>query len=603
MNSGFNKIFAIVILVAMAFFCCAGDRTESNEPVDSEVAASSVSTEEGATKNPVASGQRSADQIEAELAREYYKDCVDNLKWALGIVIALVVGFVGYAIFKSKREYTEALADVKEALRDAREACKEARTASDKAREYEEKAQKSLVCVDEEVSKKLKEIEDKNKTLITNLVQEAEKQRDISRMEAERQRKISELLNKGLQAMQAKDFKSAVDCFSQLVEGFQVEIAPVYYGWGIALAELAKQREGFEAEKLLIQSFENFEKAVKIQPDYKTFNDCGNVLMDLAKLKEGIDAEEFIKQALGRYEKAVQVSPDGYEAYNNWGVALRELAKRKAGFEAETLLKQACEKYEKSIQIKPDNHKGYNNWGNVLSDLAREKEGIEAEVLLRHAFDQYEKSTQIKSDDHETYHNWGIVLSYLADQKEGVEAEEILRQAIMKYERSTQIEPKQHNAYNGWGVALCKLAEHAEGVESEALFKQAIEKYEKSLQIKTDKYEAYNNWSKTLLDLAKKEEGEERKSMLEEAKKKCLMAESIKTGSGAYNLACAYALLGEEAECRKWLEAGAHAGTLPACNHAMSDLDLESVRDTDWFKQIPWPDNIKKDCDSKLEMS
>ena len=86
---------------------------------------------------------RFANYIEAELAREYYKDCVQNLKWALGIIIGFVLVFIGYAIFKSRREYRDALADVKEALRDAREACREARAASDKAREYEEKARET----------------------------------------------------------------------------------------------------------------------------------------------------------------------------------------------------------------------------------------------------------------------------------------------------------------------------------------------------------------------------------------------------------------------------------------------------------------------------
>ena len=399
MKSQFKKIVVVVVLSALAFPSYAAIEPEPNRPTDSKVQSSVDAPQREVTQNLVPQESRPPGQIEAELGKEYYKDCVQTLRWALGIIVA----FVAYVVFKSGREHKEALADVKQTLGDAREACKEARAASDKAREYEEKAQERLSRVDEMVGAKLKEIEEKGKALIASLIQEGEKQR-----------KISELWNEGSRAAKAEDFAGAADCFRRIIEDFKVENAV---------------------------------------------------------------------------------------AYNNWGAALCDLAKRKEGAESEELFRASFEKYEKAVQIKPDYHMAYSNWGNALSDLARRKTGA----------------------------------------------------------------------------------------ESEELFRASFEKYQKAVQIKPDYHEAYSNWGKAILILEKSKDGENRGKLLDEAKQKCLKAESIKEGSGAYNLACASVLLGEETECRKWLETGERCGTLPTRGYVMSDADLESVRDKEWFKQIQWP--------------
>ena len=463
MDIEIKRIIAIAILFVLAFACYAGVAPEPNVPNVVKAELSNENTKVDSVATLVPEKQKSTDQIEAELAKEYYKECVDTLKWALGIIVALLVGFVGYAIFKSGREYRETLVDVKQALGDAREACNEARAASDKAREYEEKAQVRLSSLDEAVGTKLKEIEEKGKTLITGLMQEAENQREASREEAEKQRKINESWNEGLRAAKDEDFELAAKCFGQMAKD------------------------------------SNFENAV---------------------------------------------------AYNNWGATLSDLAKRKEGAESEVLLRESIEKYEKAVQIKPDYHGAYNNWGIAFCRLAERKEGDKSEVLLRASFEKYEKAVQIEKD--------------------------------------------YHQAYNNWANALSNLAKRKEGKESESLFGESFEKYERAIQIKPDNQKAYNDWAIMLIELAKRKDGENRGRLLEEAKQKCLEAESIKEGSGAYNLACACALLGDEAECRKWLETCERCSALPTRSDAMSDSDLESVRDKEWFKQIRWADDKKR---------
>jgi len=150
------------------------------------------------------------------------------------------------------------------------------------------------------------------------------------------------------------------------------------------------------------------------------------------------------------------------------------------------------------------------------------------------------------------------------------------------------IKPDKHEAYSNWGAAIAELAKRKEGAESEELFRASFEKYQKAVEIKPDMHEAYNNWGAALIELAKRKDGGDRIKLLGEAEQKCLKAESIKEGSGAYNLACVNALLGDEPECRKWLETAHRCGTLPMRSEVMSDPDLESVRDKEWFKQLQW---------------
>ncbi len=149
-------------------------------------------------------------------------------------------------------------------------------------------------------------------------------------------------------------------------------------------------------------------------------------------------------------------------------------------------------------------------------------------------------------------------------------------------------EDNDHEIYNNWGIILTNLAESKEGKEAEELFNQAFEKYKKAIEVEPEYCSAYKNWSIALIDMSKLKEGKDVEDLLKQAEEKCLKVESIKAGQGAYNLACVYALRGNEDKCQEWLKVGEKAGTLPTREHAMADDDLKSVRDKDWFKELRW---------------
>ncbi|MBP7390055.1 MAG: SIR2 family protein, partial [Chitinophagales bacterium] len=254
-------------------------------------------------------------------------------------------------------------------------------------------------------------------------------------------------------------------------------LAGLYSDWGISLGNLAKTKEGKEAEDLYYQSFEKYNKAIEIKPDtHEAYNNWGNSLGNLAKTKEGKEAEDLYHQSFEKYRKAIEIKPDIHEAYNNWGNSLGDLAKAKKGKEAEDLYYQSFEKYRKAIEIKPDNHEAYNNWGVSLGNLAKTKEGKEAEDLYHQSFEKLRKAIEIKPDKHRAYNNWGISLGNLAKTKEGKEAEDLYYQLFEKYRRAIEIKPDIHETYNNWGISLGNLAKTKEGKEAEDLYHQSFEK-------------------------------------------------------------------------------------------------------------------------------
>ena len=141
-------------------------------------------------------------------------------------------------------------------------------------------------------------------------------------------------------------------------------------------------------------------------------------------------------------------------------------------------------------------------------------------------------------------------------------------------------------AYLMQGNALLSQARTKTGDEADRLFALAAEKFQAALAIKPDMHEALNNWGSALSDQARTKTGDEFDATLDAAKQKLLQAEAIKPGVGSYNLACVSALKGKEYEAQKWLMQCQQQGQLPTREHLNQDHDLDSIRDTDWFRRF-----------------
>ncbi|MBK9718219.1 MAG: SIR2 family protein [Saprospiraceae bacterium] len=247
--------------------------------------------------------------------------------------------------------------------------------------------------------------------------------------------------------------------------------------WGTYLGDLAKTKEGKDAEVLYFQAFEKFQKAIDINPDHNVaFYNWGTYLGNLAEIKDGKEAEALYIQAFEKYQKAIEINPEYYQTFYNWGTYLGDLAKiKKAKMQRHCICKPL--KNSKAIDINPENKNSYYNWGTYLGNLAETKEGKEAEALYMQAFEKYQKALDIQPDKDDVFNNWGINLGNLAKTKKGIDAEALHIQAFEKFQKAIDIKPENNVAFYNWGTYLGNLAQIKEGQEAEALYMQSFEKF------------------------------------------------------------------------------------------------------------------------------
>lgn len=205
-----------------------------------------------------------------------------------------------------------------------------------------------------------------------------------------------------------------------------------------------------------------------------------------------------------------------------------------------------------------------------------------AEAKLKNIGEKTQKSTQ--EIDIKTINQMRI--TELWSDAVRLDKEGAYAKACEKYAEVVNINPKLYQVYRNWGNVLDDWAK-LKG--NEEYFKDACGKYAKAIEIKPDDYDSYNSWCATILDWAKFKKGtSEYYSLLNQAEEKALKAESLKKGEGTYNLACVYALRDNKQECRKWLLSGQEAGLLESRDYAMNDIDFDSVKNEQWFREIKW---------------
>ncbi|HYV25504.1 MAG TPA: SIR2 family protein [Pyrinomonadaceae bacterium] len=287
-------------------------------------------------------------------------------------------------------------------------------------------------------------------------------------------------------------------------------IAWAYVGLGNEKYDQALTKSGKKADRLFAQSYDNYEAAIKIQPDkQEAFFNWGNTLSEQAKTKSGEEANGLFAQSYEKFEVATKMRPEDHEAFNNWGIALSDHAGTKSGEEADKLFTQSYEKFEAATKIRPNYHDAFNNWGVALWDQALTKSDGEADSLFRQAYAKYKTATEIKPDYPELFYNWGSTLSDQARTKSGEEANRLFVQAYEKYEAATKIKPNYSIAFNNWGSALSDHALTKTGVQANRLFAQSYEKYEAATNIRPSYHEAFHNWGAALSDQAKIKRGDE----------------------------------------------------------------------------------------------
>ena len=200
----------------------------------------------------------------------------------------------------------------------------------------------------------------------------------------------------------------------------------------------------FFKQNLLNQAVENYNKAIKINPNYaQAYNNLGAAFHKRNKISDAINS----------FKKATSLKPNFAEPFNNLGNIMFELG----NFE------EALSYFERTIEIKHDFEIIFANLGKTNLELGKKKE----------ALDNFKKALKLKQDSPEIYNNIGVVYSALSRFDE----------SLLSFKKAIELKPNHEKAYNNLGNLLNSLGRHDESSRA----------YHKAIKIKPDYSKAYSN--------------------------------------------------------------------------------------------------------------
>lgn len=179
--------------------------------------------------------------------------------------------------------------------------------------------------------------------------------------------------------------------------------------------------------------------------------------------------------------------------------------------------------------------------------LARKSEGSKSDQLFISAYEGFAAVVEGDLVRGEALYNWGFSLLHQAKSKNEDESVKLYLSAITKFNFCLLVSPEHLGAAIDGGVAYMDLARILEVDASDELYDLAGEFFEN--------------------------------------------AERIQRGSAAYNLACVYALRGQDKACAEALALSRESGSLPDATEISQDSDLAKMRNATWF--VEFIDKVK----------
>ncbi len=372
-----------------------------------------------------------------------------------------------------------------------------------------------------------------------------------------------QFVKEGNRLLQSGKHEQAIEKYKQAIK-IKNDYAQAFNSWGFALAQLAKQKKGEDADTLFQKAFDKYNKASVLNSKAtQIFDNWGWALQQFAHKKQGKQFEDLLKQAFDKYNNAVNIDPYNITALYHWAEALTELAHQEENKETEKLLEQACEKYRKVTELAPNHTIAFNNYGTVLQELSDYKHGQEAKELLRIASNQYKQAIKLNIDpkyidpvlnccnvlarllkyktgqeaeslyqtinnQYQTivkfnftnaiiFYNWGIFLENYANRKTGEEAKSLYKEACILYKQAIRLDSNLYSAYLQLGRSLVALADKTQEGEAESLYEEACFAYENAHKISSTNFDLFFNWGISLKKLADLKTGKEAEQLYEKS--------------------------------------------------------------------------------------
>lgn len=247
---------------------------------------------------------------------------------------------------------------------------------------------------------------------------------------------LQQLLQQGGNAFSQGNLELALQCCSTVLMQIPNEVNALH------LKALA-----LKAGKRFLESKENFEKAVSVQPkNPEIHNNFGNLLRDMGRYEE----------ATAQYRKALQYRPGFVDPWFNMGLTAQAAGNHAAATDA---LKQA-------LKLKPQDARYHNALGISLKELER----------LDEAADAYNAALKISPRHYRALHNLGVVYRLQNKQVKAVDC----------FNKALAIEPRIAELRYNLANALYELGE----------YDKADEEYRTAIGLKPDFLDAHETLNK-----------------------------------------------------------------------------------------------------------
>lgn len=275
--------------------------------------------------------------------------------------------------------------------------------------------------------------------------------------------------------------------------------------------------------------------------------------------------------------------------HHGWSQLLGAQAQLEFRDRALALLDRAVEKARLSVQEDPSDADSAVAWSNLLQEKVMRAEKSAAEPLFLEVRERFEDALRIAPEDPSILEDYGDALVESGHRLGGDAAAPRFVDAINCYRCALLLKPTSWPALTGWGGALVAQAGAAAGEERAGLLLLAEEKFRSAYALVPESADALERYGWFLLQRAQLST-DDPEACLQTARDKLLAATTIRPTTGAFNLACVFARLGDEAECRRWLEVAAQHGDLKnPIEDVLADPDLQVYADRPWFLEALGP--------------
>lgn len=298
--------------------------------------------------------------------------------------------------------------------------------------------------------------------------------------------------------------------------------------------------------------------------------------------------------AADAFERATQAAPKFFEAYLNWGIALMRLG-QDSGMPMVRVqrFREAHERFGVAESLNNQQRQLYRFWSETL--MLWGDELMEAEAKMNRYMAALEKSrrmTELDERDWEGYNRMGTMITTRLVQFAADDAtrRQLCLDAANLFEKAAahaRFRSDLAAIYANWGAALTQAAQAAENMQQKRSFLEAaIQRFEQSARNMAAVPSTQAMWGTALIELARLT-GIRRDLRAAAERLRAALQGDPNNPAILYNLACAYALAGDELLAVRTLQACVRLdSTGQFRQRAQVDEDFKPLRDHPELREI-----------------